>query len=260
KDPAARVSPIESGAIVTYQPVMLNGVEQALVYNLGWSSVSIPDCESPTPSGTNGGLIISLGSEIVAGSGRTVILDGNGQNPFTAGQFVDGQPYFFCMQAIAQDPATGKSVNGAWIATDPPVTIGPATADSGTNTVSVNVTVPDPVTLNGPLYVGCYDRVAGRIYALTDEAPVNGSQAYAVDGIPTGAQCSFFAIIDDNNDGFVTPSNPSPTLPIAISTGDISNTGQNPPPITITGNTTVNVDLTPFDNNSVASLTTQHTQ
>lgn len=276
RGPNPTASPIEQGVIVQYQPILdNNGVEQALAYNLQWVE-TLPNIDNSETCKTDpeGGIIIDPGSgngAIIAGSGRTVILDSQNSasvifsfpNPLF-GYFLDTHTYSICMQGLAANPATGTFIAGPWSVVDPQVTVNPPIGGSGTNTVSGNVTIPDSTTPSGPLYAGCYDLKTGKIYGASIESPVTASagiNAYRVDGVPTGAACFMFAMVDQDNDGFITPVNPSTSLFNTSTLGDIYNTNaQNPPIVTITGNTTQDIDLTPYVNNSAATVTTQHTQ
>jgi hypothetical protein len=96
------------------------------------------------------------------------------------------------------------------------------------------------------MHAGCFDQNTGKIYATGVAFPSN-PQAYSVAGVPTGANCFIFAVIDQNQDGM-------------IDAGDISNTdnGGNSG-VVISGNL-VNQDLTLPSANATATLTTNHSQ
>jgi hypothetical protein len=254
---------LAEGVIVEYQPITVSGVEQVQFYSLQWADNTDPaaDCTSAPSGGLMFTGIQTVGDPITAGSGRIVILDeqnpGNPLNQLTL-PFLPGIPYTFCMQAIAITP-TGSAISSTWSTlNDPaiPVTTTPGPS-SGSNAVSVNVTIPDSP---GPLYVGCFDMSTRHVYAVSDEAPVNGTTLYTINGVPTGTQCFMFASMDNDNNGVITPANPTPQQISPAGPPDISTTGQNSNPILITGNTTISLDLTPFAVNSSAAVTTQHTQ
>lgn len=211
------VSPIESGAVVMFQPIATNNgnnqVELATGYRLQWSTVSGSAC---TASST----------------GKTFPAIGTKGMPVFVTGLSDG-PAYFCLQG---QTATSTS---AWSSVVGPVTIGPI---AGANTVSGTITFSG--TANGPLYVGCYDQnTQSNIYAASYQNPVSG-QAYSISGVPTGADCFMFGIVDQNNDGL-------------IDTSDIQNTnGDNNSGVLVSGNTTANIVLP--SGNSKASLATQH--
>jgi hypothetical protein len=98
---------------------------------------------------------------------------------------------------------------------------------TGANTVSGTVTFPGTAT--GPMYVGVYGN--SGVYVDIIANPTS-PQAYTVSGVPNGTY-SNFAIIDMNNDG-------------QIDAGDITNAGgdNNPPGITVSGNTSGSMTLT----------------
>jgi len=260
--PLTKAYPIESGAIIQYQPIVFNGVEQAAVYTLQWASTSITDCEA----GTEGGYMIidpntGDGNPLAAGGGRTVILDSNNPgSPALISPLVDRQSYYFCMQGWRVNPGVGSLTPSSWSVVNPPVTIGPPTGSSGTNTVSGNVIIPDGPQPNGPLYAGGYDTKTGKIYSDVNQGPLvtasQGGNPYSVSGVPTGTSCFMFAMIDQDMNGLITPSNPKQSGP---QSGDIYNTNtQNPATITIGGNTVQDIDLTPFVNNNASTVATEH--
>jgi hypothetical protein len=260
--PLPKAFPIDSGVIIQYQPIVVNGVEQALVYNLQWSSTSFSDCELAP----EGGLIIDptsgTGNPIVAGSGRTVILDSNNFLGPAPAYFTNGQSYFVCMQGFRVNPGLGTFTASAW--SDVTVTVGPPAGGSGTNTVSGKVLIPDTASPSGPLYAGCYDTKAGKIYSDVNEGPQPsslGDNLYSVSGIPTAASCFMFAMIDQDSNGLIGPSNPNSSLPSGAASSDIYNTNaQNPATIAIAGSTVQDIDLTPYVNNSAYTLGTEHVQ
>jgi hypothetical protein len=276
-----------AGLIIQYQPIVQNGVEQATKYNLQWidlaSQQGIGGSNSTCQTSPDGGLIIEAGTGnggIIAGSGRTVILDSNNTvsaiSSFPiplAGYFQSGHTYFICMQGLKLDLANANSGNpflqGAWnfVNGNAGVTI-PNGPPAGGNAVSGNIIIPDLVSPAGPLYTGCYDVNSGNIYAASTQfdslvtASV-GMNPYSVSGVPTGASCFIFAMIDQDSDGLITPVNPTSAARTnsQSTSGDIYNTSaHNPTTVTITGNTTqgVDVDLTAYSNNSNPAVSTQH--
>jgi hypothetical protein len=266
--PGIKATPIESGVIIQYTPIVQNGVEQPLLYNLQWAAGAGNNAACETAP--DGGYIVDAsgqGNPIVSGSGRIVILDS--QNPASPAfqEFVDTQQYSICMQGLKFNPSVGFT-QGGWQPINPAVTIGPPTGGAGTNTVSGNVIIPDTVTPSGDLYAGCYDTKTGKIYSdviLAGNLVIasQGGNPYKVAGVPTGASCFLFAMLDQDGDGVIGPSNPTPSQgSFTLSTaGDIYNTNaHNPATVTITGNTTQDIDLTPFSNNSNPNVSTQHVQ
>ena len=167
----------------------------------------------------------------------------------------------------------------------------PSSSGSGTSTVTMNVTIPaftpytgNTVNLEGPLYTGCYDRSTQAYYVtsvqlssgannLDSEGQPTGSPfAYTVFGVPNTANCTPFAGVNNDNDGLLSATNPYATTASAsiASVGDLFNLKRGPlptpgatpplqtaPPAPISTTTSFNVDLTPFSENSIATLTTQ---
>ncbi len=265
--PAMKIFPIDQGVIVEYQPIVKNGVEQAQFYNLQWTSDTDPSTNiSSCETGPDGGYIFST-NEIAAGGGRFVIIDS--ANPAStnlfSGLLQNGSQYRFCMQGIAIN-SIPAAVLGAWAVETTMVTVGEPAAGSGTNTLSGNVTVPDSASPSGPLYAGCYDEKTDNLYAASIEQSALvtasvGVNPYQVNGIPTGAACFPFAVIDQSNDGLITPSNPgaiTSSINQALG-GDIYNLNDPTTSIVnITASTTKNIDLTAYTANSGSTLTTQH--
>jgi hypothetical protein len=141
--------------------------------------------------------------------------------------------YYFKMTAIVgTTESTPSSTVSAVIA-----------AGSGPYTLSGTVTFPGTAT--GPLYVGVYNGTA--IYGEEIPTPTTGV-AYTVTGVPAG-NYQFFAIIDQNNNGLIEPS-------------DITNINNNqggPPPLVVSGNITNN-NITLTSAVSTINVTTRHQQ
>jgi hypothetical protein len=264
-----KFSPMDNGVIIQYQPIIKNGVEQALFYSLQWVSgdQGTGACQQTPDGGFT--ILPNFSSPIAAGSGRIVILDFNsptGGPVAGAPDFMDGSQTFLCMRATSIAPSglptdtEFQFFNGIT-----PITIGTPAAAPGTNTVSGTVAIPAAVQPTGPLYAGCYDLNSGKMFIdPSNEGPVPGGNPYSVSGVPTGDSCFIFAMMDQNNDGFITPSNSTTYINEAGGippVGDIYNINQpNPTVVQITGNTTQDVDLTPFANNSNAVVMTDHIQ
>ncbi|MBZ5642949.1 MAG: putative Ig domain-containing protein [Acidobacteriia bacterium] len=141
--------------------------------------------------------------------------------------------YFFRMYALV-----GATKSAA--ATAGPVVI--RAAGSGASTVSGQVTFP--VAATGPLYVGVFN--GSTIYGQVIASPTSPA-SYSFSGVPTG-NYQAFAIIDQNNNGLIQPS-------------DVSNVNTNggPPALTVgSGTTTNNIAL--ISAVSTLSVTTGHQQ
>lgn len=159
---------VSGGAVLGYQPILVNGVEQASSYTVQWSTSSsfatITGSRSMNACGSNGTAVWMLDSL----PSRSV--------------------YYFRAQGVA-----GNST-GPWSGTFGPVTIGPASVG---NTVSGTVTFSGPA--GGILYVGFRDVVTGKAYVTWVLDPVS-PQAYTLK-VPTGSNYAMFAVIDENEDG-----------------------------------------------------------
>jgi hypothetical protein len=120
-----------------------------------------------------------------------------------------------------------------------------AVVAAGTGPFTLSGTVSFPGTATGPLYVGLFNGSA--IYGKEIMPPFTSPVSYSVPGIAAG-NYQAFAIIDQNNNGLIEPS-------------DISNVTNNqggPPPLTVSGNTTNNITLSSAV--STINLTTDHNQ
>src|SRR5262249_48472323 len=100
--PVMTISSIGQGVIISYQPITVGGVEQALAYNIAWSFTSPTDCTSGAPT-NGGGLTIGKHDPVFEDTGRMVILDGGNLNGlFYKGSSPNkptvGRPVFYCMQ------------------------------------------------------------------------------------------------------------------------------------------------------------------
>jgi len=280
------VSPIDNGVVIYYPSVLINGVEQALGYNVNWSASAIggspTDCQSPNPT-FGGGLNVTKNSTLWEDTGNVVFLDGNNDsNPFftlspSSSKPAHGQTWYFCMQGV-----DGHGNGGTWYTaaggsnTYAAVTLAaaPTSSGAGTSTVGVNVTIPaftpytgNTLSLQGPLYTGCYDRGTH----LFNVASVPNSTLTGADGqpgttttvnvfsVPNGTNCTPFAGVDNDSDGLLTPDDPfAATTSVGYAAlGDLFNFGRSSGAVSISGATTQSVDLTNDSENSVAALSTQ---
>ena len=211
------VSAIDQGAIVQFNAATNgNGVEAATSYTLEW--------------GTDSTFATFTGSKTFAATGT------NGSNLWiVSGLTNGGQPLYFRAQGVA-----GSSTSN-WSTASSGVTIG---ASTGGNTVSGAVTFTG--TASGPLYVGFYDQNTNNVYATPIANPVSPQQ-YTVQ-VPTGSNYFFFGIIDQNNNGLISPD-------------DITNTSGNggPPSVTISP-TSLTQNLTLPSAASTVQVTTQLAQ
>ena len=246
------VSPtINKGVIVYWQPIMINGVDQALGYSLNWSKTSIADCEG---SQTGGGGMNLNNHPLWEDSGGVVILDGaNSKNPFyttvnTKGG--NGTTYFFCMQGL-----NGAGAVGAW-ATAKVTLAAPATSQqSGDAVLTVPVTFSSHAS--GPLYTGCYAPATHQFYAVSDEThPWPTTKSYTLYNVPNGASCEIFGVFDLDGDGLATPAAPEAS-PYSV-VGNIYNFNRNTTLVSISGTTTQSLSLNPYSGDITAAITTQN--
>jgi len=261
--PTMVVSPaIDKGVIVYYKSIMIGGVEQAIQYNLNWSSITAgggdTDCTASHPT-FGGGLSLAAGDAFWEDSAKIIVLDGgDSKNEFysTIGKNGgDGSTYSFCMQGI-----NGADGTGAWTFQHVTLAAPPTTSPAGTSTLTVQYKTP--VKAAGPVYAGCYDPVGNMLYVHTDESKAAaGTKTYTVYGIPSSVTgCNIVAAMDQNNEGFITPMVPNAGSPYG-QVGDIYNLGRNNTvtPLNVGGTTSpALLDLTPYASNSSATLTTQH--
>ena len=241
------ISGMASGAVIEYQPMIKNGVEQAFYYELQWSSQNLSSCIN-SPDGGISFLTSSQG--LYAGGSKVIVLDGNNASAPWFGGFTDGTFEFYCMRAAGID-THGNLYNGNWNNVTSKVG-----APTGGNTLSLTVNWDSSVSIPAqtPLYVGCHDTTNSKSYLASDLAPASGN-TYNIDGIPTGTQCQLIAFFDINNNGQDTPANPSFSLQGDISTSRLPSTT-----VVVNGATSKTIDITPFAGNSTASLKTQHTE
>ena len=218
------VSPFDQGALILSTRIEnSNQVEIPASYTIQWST-------SSTWSATSG-------FSTVAGS-KSVVATGNQGTPWIVGGLTNGQAYYFSVQGVAGSSTSNFSpVVG-------PVTIG---APTGGNTVSGTVTFSQ--TAKGPLYVAFVAQNTNAIYATvvgSQASPPSSPATYSVQ-VPTGSNYSFFAILDQNNNGILNGP------------GEVSNIegGNNQTVVSISGATTE--DLTLPTANSTANVTTQYT-
>ena len=211
------VSPTSDGVVATFNPVAdSNGREAATSYVIQWS-----------PSNTFAPTLYEQSFAAMGGKGAPYILSGtNG----LAG--LSGALYF-------RIRGVNASSHTPWTVTPSAITIA---APTGNNTVSGNVNFSGTPT--GPMFAGCYDQNSGNIYSAVIPNPTSPQQPYTVSGIPNGANCFMFGIIDQNKDG-------------VIGAGDINNTNESSS-LPVTGNTTQ--DITLPSANATASLTTLHSR
>ena len=208
------------GVIINYKPLLSSGgVELPSSYTVQWStttSFTSPAGSHSFPASGDDTNVWFLNSADVTG-------------------LTPGDSYYFRVQGVA-----GSSTS-AWSATAGPIALA---APTGANTVTGTVTFTGTAT--GPLYVGFYDNSTGQAWAAqvgSKTAPPTSPAAYSVE-VPSGTY-GFFAVVDQNNDGLIDP-------------GDFNNTntGNGPPSVTISGNTTESVTLSSA--NSTASVTTYY--
>jgi phosphotransferase system IIA component len=265
--PSMTVSPtLDKGVIVYYQAITNAGVEQATRYNLCWSSItgggSDSDCQHAHPT-YGGALSLTNGDAFWAdsGTGKIVILDGGDINSlfYTKSQPAykpaDGDQYSFCLQGV-----NGDEVPGPWTCQDVTLAAPPTSSTGGTSTLAMSVKTP--VKAAGAIYSGCYDPVGNALYVHADDSrPSAGTHSYTVYGIPSSvANCNVVSAMDQNNDGIIAPLNPYAGSAFGGS-GDVFNLGRNSTltALTVGGTTTAPLlDLTPYQKNSSATLTTQN--
>ena len=143
---------------------------------------------------------------------------------------VNGNAYYFRAYGTSAGTAIGPTSTAIG-----PITIGAPTAG---NTVTGSVTFSGAAT--GPLYVGFLDQNTNAFYGQYFATPVS-AQAYSI-LVPTGSNYFFIGVVDQNQDGEIT-------------TGDLSNTGNDKTVTVISGPTNLNLTLPSGDGSAI--VTTQ---
>ena len=218
---------IDSGVAINFKPLTNgNGVEDAQFYTVQYAT----DSGFTTPTSVKMNAI---------GTGTNVWII---SNSLAGVSLTNGTAYYF--RARAENSA-GAGPWTVWSSGGVPqsVTIG---APSGFNTVSGAVTIPAGVTPTGPMYVGFFDQSTKSVYATSIPlASLSNATANSFSvSVPNGTSYTFFAILDQNNDGLVDA-------------GDLTNvTANNSSPVAISGPMS-GEDLTLPDVNSTATVTTQ---
>ena len=186
------------------------------------------------PKDTNGREIatsykIYWGTDTLATTGTPVTFTAQGdkQNVYILSGLTDTTALYVKMSAFVGLTESAKSAASTL------VTVG---ATTGANTVSGTVTFPGAAT--GPMIVGVFSN--GGIYFKKYASPVS-PLSYSIAGVVNGSYQSF-AVLDMNNNG-------------VIDTGDLSNTNNNTPSITVSGATTSNLTLTSA---TTATVNTDH--
>ncbi len=219
------ISPMSGGVLLQMSPVTNSkGVEMPPRYQIQWST------DSTFATGVNHTTVLATGgNQPYILNSRTGLLG-----------LTDGAQLYFQIRGESIDGTTAKTL---WTVTPTPVPIGAATP---TNPVTVqgNVNYTGPAT-TGPLYTGCFDQNTGTVYGESfDSAPFPQPYSVAVTG---GTNCYMFGIIDNNNDSAIDP-------------GDVSNTDGNGGSLIVTGTGPITNDINLPNTNSVASITTSHSQ
>ena len=168
-------SPMASGAVVNYNPVMAGGMEQALTYTVEWSD----DPGFATLSGT-----------------RTFLANPACQFYLSDPSLVDGTSFSFRIRGAAGTATTDTSnpVNAV---------IGPG---AGPSMVSGVVAFAQQPT--GTLYVGLYNPATGQSFVTPIARPIS-PQSFAISGVPSGASYLFFGLLDQNGDGLIGTGDPT---------------------------------------------------
>jgi hypothetical protein len=125
----------------------------------------------------------------------------------------------------------------------------------------VTVHVTSPLKPLGPVYAGCYDKTNNNFFVFTDFGRVGypGTKTYTINGVTNGTQCTPFAGSDQDNDGLFTPADPYAGS-VTATTGDIFNLGRdNAAAVAINAATSISTDLTPYVNDTNATLVTTST-
>ena len=290
------ISQIDNGVVIYYPSVLVGGVEQALGYNVAWSSISPSDCESGPSTGNGGALSVARNTTLPEESGNVLLLDGNNtsslfyKNSPVAKKPAHGQIWFFCLQGVNGTGAGGTFYTPVCSPSAPAATCSvssgtakitlaaaPTSNGAGTSTVQTNVTIPaftpftgNTPTIEGPLYTGCYDPGTHAFYVtsasestltVTQGQPTGSPVSYSIFNVPNTANCSGFAWVNQDNDGIAEPNSPyATTASVAYATlGDLFNLGRSTtPPVLVSSIVgALNEDLTNYSENSVATLVTQ---
>jgi hypothetical protein len=166
------LSPFNSGILVIFSPIKVNGIEAATSYTLQWSTSS------------------SFSS--IAGS-QAFNANGTDDDAWFVNGLTDGSVYYF----RAYGTSAGTAI-GPYSAVYGPVTIG---APSIGNAVSGSVTFSGSPT--APLYVGLYNPYTSVAYLQYIASPAS-PQTYTVT-VPNSAAPIYqpVAFIDKNKDGVI---------------------------------------------------------
>ncbi len=162
-------SGFNTGAVVQYNPIKSNGIEQATSYTLQWST----DPAFGTVTGS-----------------KTFNANGTKADAWFFTGLTNGNVLYFRAYGTSAGTPVGpfSSIFG-------PVTIG---APTGGNTVTGSVTFSQAPT--GPMYIGFLSQTNGNFYAQYVAGPTS-AQAYSIQ-VPSDSY-NFFAILDQNNDGLI---------------------------------------------------------
>jgi hypothetical protein len=215
-----QVFPVDSGAILTFDAILQNGLDQSQSYTVEWS-------ESPR-------FAELTGRTFVNSAGQVIFLGPD------AG-LVNGLSYYFRISAEGGGTVSDYTYYPATLAN--PVLIG---AGAGGNTVSGTINLPLLGASYGPLYVAAFDVSNGQIYAQVIASPT-ASQTYSISGVPSGASVGMIGILDQNGDG-------------QLDMGDFSNANDPGIARFLVSGNLQNVNLTLPTNNSFAQVRTNQSQ
>ena len=169
-----------------------------------------------------------------SGTFATFAAHGTHDNNYIVSNLAAGTYHFQVSAIVGNVEVKSASVS----ATLPPA--------AGAFTFSGTVTFPGTAT--GPLYVGLFDGQNSVIYGKQILTPSSGV-AFSITGVPAG-NYQAFAIIDQNNNGLIEPSDIS----------NVSNNNGGPPPLAITTSNITGYTIALTSAVSTVNVSTNHQQ